>query len=1160
MLIVIAVTYMLIAVGLIIPGDDATENWTSSISRDTDEKKPLTGASPHRLPGGHENGKKSREPDERWTGVKRITSNRDITGILIVEGGARVIIDRGVSVNVTGRMECTGTEDDPVEFRLNGNVGEWGSIYVNQSQGNTSYFNHTSFERGDTALNIAGGIARLRKCTFENDVVGLHSNHSLITLTNTTFTACTTDIRQDQVSNIDALNCSISKNKVEFLDEQSTLTIRWFLHLHFEGKVKDTQVSVFNLNNEKVPEGTMNEAGMMGFIPCKEVVLKKKTKTFHTSHRINYLTEGGLNNRYVYMDGPKTLHLPLVFYADMANLVTRVDVESLQAYARDLLNFPNRWTFSPDHERVSDYLLRRFQNFQSLDVATDIYQEGGANVINVVATQRGSGPASKEYIIAAHYDTESPGFRGGDDDASGMAALLECARILSSYDFDATIKYVAFDGGANGSGRLGSWNYVNDTQGDIAGVLILDRIGYNAGQQDICGVWTNTESQPLVDNLTRMIGKTGIGLFLRSREGNMTGQDDYVSFWNRSHWAVGLSESVDENVDNWWPERPAEGAEHHDLDFDYIAKFGQLCSATLFDYAGVKSYKPSKPVITSSNNTHLTSPRVTWEPSFDFNGDDVEYRISVKDKTDDMEVIDPTYIKDNSYTFDSILSYGHGYFFNISAVENLSENGGPLYGQSSELSSFNISVINNPPVFLKMDNVTLYQDKQDPIFLGAVDIDEPVDTLEYRLVQKSRNSTLNSSMLNSTSGELIWTPENGDVGIHRIGFNVSDGLGGYDEMELNIIVYNENDVPVPNPTYLERFFTSLQPKKVKIIEEDTNLYLNPNDMFFDPDIDIGIETGLNFTNFTSNPAVNIRTAANGSFVISADEDFYGNASITIDAKDWRNSSASLEFILEIEPVNDAPVFGDIEDHYNVSEKEKLEFELEYGVGLDYFDVDNEVDELNFSFYPLRDKWTLGDDNTTWQFKWEPDYSEGRLHEIFVNISDGESYTNHSFLINVSNVLVGPKANIKELMGDLVPEEPMEFDASKSFDPDGNSLSYSWDFGDGSDSGWLTYPKTEHKYDNPGKYNVTLTVRDEDGLVGTDHLEIDVQYKPITETVICAVSIIAILVAALGFFLSRVGRRELQMRMRAADRKRSRARSRKREVGGAKDGEKTGESK
>ncbi|MCK5559327.1 MAG: PKD domain-containing protein, partial [Thermoplasmata archaeon] len=52
-----------------------------------------------------------------------------------------------------------------------------------------------------------------------------------------------------------------------------------------------------------------------------------------------------------------------------------------------------------------------------------------------------------------------------------------------------------------------------------------------------------------------------------------------------------------------------------------------------------------------------------------------------------------------------------------------------------------------------------------------------------------------------------------------------------------------------------------------------------------------------------------------------------------------------------------------------------------------------------------------------------------------------------------------------------------FDGSGSYDPDSDPLTYKWDFGDGTVTGWQTYPTTSHSYDNVGNYTATLYVND-----------------------------------------------------------------------------------
>ena len=108
---------------------------------------------------------------------------------------------------------------------------------------------------------------------------------------------------------------------------------------------------------------------------------------------------------------------------------------------------------------------------------------------NPVQTVGGTIPGNQSIIIiSAHYDSISDTqiAPGANDDASGVAAGLECLRILSNYsktlsNFSHTIMFLAFAGEEQALAGSRTWVQANPNE-RIFGVINLDTIGYGTGQ------------------------------------------------------------------------------------------------------------------------------------------------------------------------------------------------------------------------------------------------------------------------------------------------------------------------------------------------------------------------------------------------------------------------------------------------------------------------------------------------------------------------------------------------------------------------------------------------------------------------------------------------------------------------------------------------------
>jgi hypothetical protein len=159
-------------------------------------------------------------------------------------------------------------------------------------------------------------------------------------------------------------------------------------------------------------------------------------------------------------------------------MINQINESVLHKYHSGLLKFAPRYTGSITCTLAAEYIAYEFEQL-GLETEFHEWRYGGFHSKNVVAVLPGlGGDSTAEYILCAHYDTviDSP---GADDDGSGTAALLAIASVLRNYQFDHTIRFIAFSG--EEVGTYGSFTYARDAsyRGDnIVAVLNMDMIGY----------------------------------------------------------------------------------------------------------------------------------------------------------------------------------------------------------------------------------------------------------------------------------------------------------------------------------------------------------------------------------------------------------------------------------------------------------------------------------------------------------------------------------------------------------------------------------------------------------------------------------------------------------------------------------------------------------
>ncbi len=188
-------------------------------------------------------------------------------------------------------------------------------------------------------------------------------------------------------------------------------------------------------------------------------------------------------------------------------MVKEVNADSLKSYIYQMVAFGTRNTLSNQTSTTRGigaarkWVLNKFNDFAKTSngrltafIDTTTYKPDGRrvdrNIIlgNVVATLKGTDTADKRvFIISGHLDgmrtnvMDSVGDApGANDDASGCAAVIECARIMSKRNFPATVIFVTVSG--EEQGLLGAYYMAKKAKQEnwnIEAVLNNDIMGSN---------------------------------------------------------------------------------------------------------------------------------------------------------------------------------------------------------------------------------------------------------------------------------------------------------------------------------------------------------------------------------------------------------------------------------------------------------------------------------------------------------------------------------------------------------------------------------------------------------------------------------------------------------------------------------------------------------
>jgi len=359
----------------------------------------------------------------------------------------------------------------------------------------------------------------------------------------------------------------------------------------------------------------------------------------------------------------------------IATALQRISSSRIQATIERLVSFQTRSTLSAaDPAAIAgghgigaarEWIKSEFERYSHdcggcLEVKLDTFTElpGGripkaTEISNVYAVMKGADPESAKRIVlvTGHYDSRnsdnadiSNPAPGANDDGSGTAVSLECARVLSQLKFPATIIFLTVAGEEQGLNGSRHFAQMAKSQGwDIEAALNNDIVGGDRSpQQDTSVVRVFSEGVPTAgtdaelrqirslggesDSPSRQLARyiadvdrtyaPGIKPMLIFRLDRYLRGGDHTSFNEQGYAAVRFTEFREDFNHQHQNVRSENGVEFGDLpkfvNFDYVAMVARLNAATLASLASAPAPPAKVGLLTAKLENDST---LTWDQS-----------------------------------------------------------------------------------------------------------------------------------------------------------------------------------------------------------------------------------------------------------------------------------------------------------------------------------------------------------------------------------------------------------------------------------------------------------------------------------------------------------------------------------------------------------------
>ena len=293
-------------------------------------------------------------------------------------------------------------------------------------------------------------------------------------------------------------------------------------------------------------------------------------------------------------------------------------------------------------------------------------------ITNVIATLHGTASPERFYVVTGHLDSRvtdvldfTSDAPGADDDASGVACVLELARLFATHQFPGTIVFAAVAGeeeGLYGSTYMAKQMAAagNDVQGMFSNDIIGTGDAHDGTKPDpftvrmfLEGIPTNVTANQISlmqavggenDGLSRQLGRfvnsvapvnlTGMNIRLIWRRDRYLRASDHVSFQGQGYPAARFTEPRENFNHEHQNTQVVGGTQLGDLiqyvDFDYVARVTGVNAAALWGLASSPSTPKGAQIHTTPpgtfSGTNLSSLQWNANPETSLTGYEVVMR------------------------------------------------------------------------------------------------------------------------------------------------------------------------------------------------------------------------------------------------------------------------------------------------------------------------------------------------------------------------------------------------------------------------------------------------------------------------------------------------------------------------------------------------------